>query len=70
MNKLWSIVVFEKENMVEVVPSFWFKNKSCAWPKINVSKSIRHRILTNKFDFTNVPARKLGKDFGKYNIYI
>jgi len=69
-NKLWSIVVFEEENAVEVVPSIWFKNHTCAWPKANVSKSIKHRVLPNKLDFTYVPARKLCKDLGSYKIFI
>lgn len=71
MNKLWSIVVFEEENAVEVVPSTWFKNHTCAWPNTtNVSKYIKHRVLPNKHDFTYLPARKLCKDVGRYKIFI
>lgn len=69
-NKLWSIVVFEEENAVEVVPSIWFKNHTCVWPNANVSKYIKHRVLPNKLDFTYVPARKLCKDLGSYKMFI
>lgn len=30
---MWSIVVFENENTIEVVPAHWVKNNVCAWPK-------------------------------------
>lgn len=30
---MWSIVIFKNDDSVAAVPSHWFKNGKCAWPK-------------------------------------
>jgi len=37
---MWSIVLFENENTVKVVPAHWIKNNVCAWPKKDVKKML------------------------------
>lgn len=31
-SKMWSVVAFDQDNSVEVVPSKGFDKKVCAWP--------------------------------------
>lgn len=62
---MWSIVVFNKENTVEVVPTNWFKNGLCAWPKKDEKLKITRRIQPNDFDFEYYSARILKKDIGE-----
>jgi len=59
---MWSIVVFEAENSVEVVPSNWFEKDLCAWPKKNLRTYIDNQISPNEKCFRYLNARKLGKD--------
>lgn len=63
---MWIIVCFNEENSVEAVPTHWYKNGQCAWPKKNIKKHIEHRNLANKFDFNYYPSRILKKGIGKY----
>ncbi|XP_026105123.1 uncharacterized protein LOC113076649 isoform X2 [Carassius auratus] len=43
MDKMFHIVVFDKTNEVEVVPSVWIKNGECMWPpnKIDITKAVK-----------------------------
>eukprot|EP00102_Acyrthosiphon_pisum_P019468 XP_016656678.1 PREDICTED: uncharacterized protein LOC107882601 [Acyrthosiphon pisum] len=59
---MWSIVEFENENTIEVVPAHWVKNNVCAWPKKDVKKNVERRVLSNKFDFNYFASRTLKKN--------
>lgn len=61
---MWSVVHFIDDNTVEAVPSFWFENHFCAWPKKNASIFIKRKTIPNKFEFDYLSARKLYKDLG------
>lgn len=63
---MWSIVVFNDDQSVEAVPSYWFNNDNnmCAWPKKNSKKCLVGRVVPNKIDFDYYSARKLGKNIG------
>ncbi|XP_060848607.1 uncharacterized protein LOC132931432 [Rhopalosiphum padi] len=64
---MWSIVAF-KDNSVEVVPSNWFNNEMCAWPKKNLRSYIDSQVSPNEKCFRYLSARKLGKDLNNYKI--
>lgn len=53
---MWTIVVFKEDNTVEAVPSHWFKNGLCAWPKKDQKKNLERRLFPNSFDFDYYPA--------------
>lgn len=40
---MFHIVVFDKTNEVEVVPSVWIKNGECMWPpnKSDITKAVK-----------------------------
>lgn len=64
---MWSVVVvFKDDNSVEAVPSSWFKDKKCAWPRKNAKRLIERRTIPNEIEFDFLEARKLGKNIGKY----
>lgn len=63
---MWSIVLFEKDNTVEAIPTNWFKDGLYAWPKKDERVKINCRIQPNKFDFDFYPARLLKKKCGEY----
>lgn len=65
---MWTIVCFESDNSVDVVPDFWYNDGSCSWPKknLNVKKFINRRISPNEIEFDNYSARALSKNIGKY----
>lgn len=69
----WSIVHFNSDNTVEVVPDKWTKTKNgyCAWPKSlnekDLKKAILLKIRPNNEDFTFYKARCLASNIGKYN---
>lgn len=57
---MWSIVNFTKDNTVSAVPSHWWKNGYCAWPKPsvkNASMLLQKRSIPNKFDYDFFKAR-------------
>jgi hypothetical protein len=54
-------VLFETENTIEVVPAYWVKSNTCAWPKKGVKKIIERRVLANKFEFNYFASRTLKK---------
>lgn len=61
---MWSIVTFKDDNSVETIPSYWYQNNKCTWPKKNYKKFLACRIQPNEIDFDYLPARKLGKNIG------
>lgn len=61
-SKMWSIVIFSSDNSVAAVPSHWYKNGQCAWPKKyikNKNKFIERRSIANTLEFDFFSARKL-----------
>lgn len=59
---MWSIVNFTNDNSVSAVPSHWWKNGYCAWPKSytkNASLLLQRRAIPNKFDYDFFKARKI-----------
>jgi len=57
---MWSIVAF-KDDSLEVVPSNWFNNELCAWPKKYLRSCIDNEVSPNENYFSFLSARKLGK---------
>jgi hypothetical protein len=61
---VYSIVLFTKENSVSAVPSIWYFNGKCAWPKplhstSSVNKLISRKSPYNTNDFDIFDAREL-----------
>ncbi|CAL1677371.1 unnamed protein product [Lasius platythorax] len=47
MEKTWTVVRFEDENVVEAVPTTWIVNNRCYWPPYtieNILKSIKDHV--------------------------
>lgn len=64
---MWTIVCFEEENCVEVVPDYWFKNGYCAWPKKNIKNSKKYvvrRIEPNELEFDYFKGRCISQNIG------
>lgn len=72
LRTMWTIVCFDADNSVEVVPEFWFHNGSCAWPKKNSNskKFIEKRLKPNEIEFDYYNARSLSKNIGKIKLII
>lgn len=70
---MWSIVLFEIDNTVNVVPNFWYSNGMWQWPKknhkIDPKSLIKRRIKPDEVTFSSFKARPLLKNIGMY-IYI
>lgn len=70
---MWLVVHFLNEDSIEAVPHSWFKkqNLTCAWPlaRNSAKRLIEKRTVPNKLEFEWLPARTLGKNYGK-NSYI
>lgn len=66
---MWIVVHFLNEDSVEAVPETWYQkhDKTCAWPlnKHLVKRLIEKRTYPNNLDFQWVPARTLGRNYGK-----
>lgn len=62
--KMWAVVEFNDDRSVEAVPSFWIKNKRCAWPKKNSKQMIERRRQPNEIEFDFLKARVLGNNIG------
>lgn len=69
---MWSIICFNDENSVEIVPTFWYNNNNglCAWPKKNVKQFVTRRMNPNEIDFNYFKARTISKDIGKLIVFI
>jgi len=65
----YHIVLFKKENAVEVVPSHWLSKDgiTCVWPNRNLDpkKQIEKKTKPNTSDFNWYDVRILAKDIGK-----
>lgn len=62
---MWSIVIFIESNTVAAVPTQWYSNGKCAWPKSHVrnkSKMFEMCTPSNSFDFDFFEARRLAAD--------
>lgn len=68
----YSVVHFFLDDSVEAVPSFWFKGKTCAWPKNNIyaKKYIETKRAPNDTDFIFLKARELCKGLSKFIVKI
>lgn len=67
---VYSIIIFTKENSVSAVPSIWYSNGKCAWPKPShsismVNKLISRRSPYNAIDFDIFDARELKNNIGQ-----
>ncbi|KAF0748559.1 DUF4806 domain-containing protein [Aphis craccivora] len=62
---MWTIVCFEEENCVEVVPNYWFKNGCCAWPKKSIKnpkKYVVRRTEPNEVEFDYFKGRPISQN--------
>lgn len=41
MKKMWTVVRFEDENVVEAVPTTWISNNTCYWPPYTIEKVLK-----------------------------
>eukprot|EP00102_Acyrthosiphon_pisum_P023901 XP_016661111.1 PREDICTED: uncharacterized protein LOC107884123 [Acyrthosiphon pisum] len=55
----WSVIHFIEDNAVEVVPSTWFRDNTCAWPKTHVKRYIKNECIPNTREFEWFEARAL-----------
>jgi len=66
---MWTIVCFDTDNTVDVVPDFWYKNGLCEWPnktnRIDSKTSVKRRINPDVIHFTKYKARALLTNIGK-----
>lgn len=67
---MWTVVVFETDNTVSVVPNFWYSNDICQWPKKNLrtdtKNMIKRRSKPDEVTFSSYEARTLLENIGKY----
>lgn len=67
---MWSIVCFTKENTIECIPNFWFKNSLCAWPNKNckiISRlAVERRLAPNSIEFDYYEVRLLARDISEH----
>lgn len=67
---MWTVVNFEADNTVDVVPNFWFKNGLCEWPnktnRMDTITTIKRRIKPDEIHFKKYKARVLLTNIGKY----
>jgi len=68
----YSVVHFFDDESVEAVPSVWFNDKHCAWPKkpIFIKKFIEIKRVPNNTDFMYLKARELCRGLSKFIIRI
>lgn len=67
MDSSYSIVHFFDDDTVEAIPSFWMKDKMCAWPKnkLFIKKFIEKKMALNDKEFKYLKARVLSKGISK-----
>jgi len=67
---MWTVVNFEADNTVDVVPDFWFKNGLCEWPnktnRMDTKTTIKRRIKPDEIHFKKYKARVILTNIGKY----
>lgn len=70
---MWTVVCFDVENTVDVVPDFWFKNGYCEWPnknnRMDSKTSVIRRIKPDEIHFTKYKARALLTNISKTSNY-
>lgn len=59
----YSIIHFYEDESVEAIPSFWFKDGLCAWPKNRalIMKFIVSKRIPNDKEFKYLRSRELFK---------
>jgi len=66
---MWTIVCFETDNTVDVVPNFWYKNGFCEWPnktnRIDSKTSVKRRVNPDEIHFKKYKARALLTNIGE-----
>lgn len=59
---MWIVVVFQDDNSVAAVPTNWYKDGFCAWPKKTVQhkgQMIQNQTEPTRSEFDRFPARQL-----------
>lgn len=61
---MWIVIHLLDEDSVESLPETWYnrKTKTCAWP---ISKKNEKKTYPNKLEYNWLPARILGRKYGK-----
>lgn len=69
---MWSVILFVKDNSVEAVPSHWYINGQCFWPKksVNCKKLLERRSMPNPVEYNLFAARSLCTNISKLTLYI
>lgn len=67
---MYSVVQFD--DGIYAIPSFWYKDKKCAWPtsKKNFNKYIERKVPYNDLEFKKIKAKLLSKNIGMCAMYI
>ncbi|CAI6354311.1 unnamed protein product [Macrosiphum euphorbiae] len=67
---MWTVVLFETDNTVNVVPNFWYSNGICQWPKKNLrtdtKNMIKRRSKPDEVTFNSYKARPLLENIVSY----
>lgn len=61
---MWTVVLFNDDNTVAAVPSFWYKHGFCAWPHKFSARYIERRKQPNELEFKNFSSKILFKNIG------
>lgn len=66
---MFIVIHFLEEDSIESVLETWYnkKTKTCAWPKAKncAKKLIEKKAYPNKLEYNWLPARILGRKYGK-----
>lgn len=60
MEKTWTVVRFEDENVVEAVPTSWITNGRCYWPPYTTEKTLK--AIKDHVDFNS--------SWASYEVYV
>lgn len=62
--RMYIVVHFEDENLVEAVPKVWYKNGKCVWPikSLEARKLIEIKSVPSSFEYKKSKARVLSND--------
>lgn len=61
---MWRVIIFEVDNSLAAVPSFWYQNGICWWPNKNTKKNVERRIKPNELEFSKFKAKILFDHIG------
>lgn len=69
---MYIVVHFEDDDSVEAVPSIWYKNGYCIWPKNeqNINSLIEKNSNPNTFKHTSLKAKRMSGKSCKYSVYL